>query len=80
MLNDKEFAYGKAAAIMNFVDLLIGAFESGHTTTNTLSLAQLHRIAEIQCIDEYGVYFGNIENRHGEDLAKLCGLNVENNK
>lgn len=73
---DKE----KACAIMNFVDLMIGAFESGHTTTNTLTLAQLHRIAEIQCIDEYGVYFGSIENRHGEDVAKLCGLNLEANE
>jgi len=66
----------KAAAIMTFVDLIIGAFESGHVTTNTLTIAQLHRIAEHHCADNFGAKFGNIIERHGEELAKECGLNV----
>lgn len=64
----------KAAAIMNFVDLMIGAFESNHVTKNTFTLAQLHRIAEHHCADIYGEKFGNIVERHGEELAKDCGL------
>ncbi len=66
----------KAAAIMNFVDLMIGAFESNYVTTNTITLAQLHRIAELHCADNYGTQFGNIVARHGEELAKECGMNV----
>lgn len=66
----------KAAAIMNFVDLMIGAFESNHVTTNTFTLSQLHRIAEHHNIDNFGVTYGNIIDRHGAELAKECGLNV----
>lgn len=72
----EQLSKEKAAAIMNFVDLMIGALESNHVTTNTFTLAQLHRIAEHHCIDNYGAQFGNIIARHGEDLAKECGLNV----
>lgn len=76
MMDVEQLNKEKAAAIMNFVDIMIGAFESNHVTTNTFTLAQLHRIAEHHCIDNYGAQFGNIVARHGEELAKECGLNV----
>ena len=61
---------------MGLVDLIIGALESGHIDDNTFTIAQLHRIAETHCADNYGAGFGSIVERHGEDLAKDCGLNV----
>ena len=61
---------------MNFVDVIIGAFESNHVATNTLTLAQLHRIAEHHNKDNFGVTYGNIVERHGSELAKECGINV----
>jgi hypothetical protein len=75
-VNIEQLSKEKAAAIMNFVDLMIGAFESNFVDTNTLTLAQLHRVAENHCLDNYGTHFGNIIARHGEELAKECGLNV----
>jgi len=75
-MNTEKLNDDKAAAIMNFVDLIIGAFDSNHVATNALTLAQLHRIAEHHCADIYGSKFGNIVSRHGEELAKECGLNV----
>jgi hypothetical protein len=72
----EQLSKEKAAAIMNFVDLMIGAFESNHVTTNTVTLAQLHRIAEHHNNDTFGVEYGNIIERHGAELAKECGLKV----
>ncbi len=72
----EQLSKEKAAAIMNFVDMMIGAFESGFVDTNTVNLAQLHRVAEHHCIDTFGANYGNIVDRHGEDTAKGCGLNV----
>lgn len=66
----------KAAAIMEFVDLMIGAFESGHINTNTFTIAQLHRIAEHHNKDVFGVEYGNIVERHGKELAFECGLGI----
>lgn len=69
----------KAAAIMGFVDMMIGAFESGFTDTNTLNLAQLHRIAENYCKDTYFCSYDTIDERWGADTAKNCGLDLDKN-
>lgn len=66
----------KAAAIMEFVDLMIGAFESNHVTTNSFTLAQIHRIAEHHNKNNFGVTYDNIVERHGKELAIQCGLNL----
>ena len=65
--------YEKAAAVMHLVDLIIVSFESGFVDKNTLTLAQLHRVAENHCADEYDTRFGSIVERHGEELANRCG-------
>jgi hypothetical protein len=71
-MNTEQISKEKAAAIMNFVDLMIGAFEANFVDTNELTLAQLHRIAENHCLDTFGVQYGNIIERHGKDLANRC--------
>lgn len=63
----------KAAAVMEFVDLMIGAFESGFVNENTLNLAQLHRIAENHVKDSFNVTYAGIVERHGRELAVECG-------
>jgi hypothetical protein len=68
-MNNKE----RAEAIINFVDVIIGALESGHVHSNKVSLAQLHRIAEQHCRDNYDTEFGKLHERHGAELAKKCG-------
>jgi hypothetical protein len=72
-MNNDQLNKEKAAAIINFVDTIIGALDSGHVHSNTVTLAQLHRIAEQHCSDNYNAEFGKLHERHGAELAKKCG-------
>lgn len=45
-----------AAAIMNFVDTLIGARLSGFVDTSTPTLAQIYQCARNHVMDNYGVH------------------------
>lgn len=64
----------KAAAIMGFVDLMIGAFESGFVNKNNPTLAEIHQVARNHIADSYGVNYSDIVIRHGEQTAKDCGF------
>ena len=44
----------KAAAVMEFVNVQIGAFESGFVETNETSLYSLYRFAQHHVKDNYG--------------------------
>lgn len=64
----------KAAAVMNFIDTLIGALDAGFVENNKPTLATLHQVARHHVKDFYGLQYGDIVERWGEDTAKDCGL------
>jgi hypothetical protein len=63
----------KADAVNEFVCGMIGALESGFIDKNTLTLAQLHRVAQNHVKDTYSIDLPHITEQWGEDVAKLCG-------
>jgi hypothetical protein len=64
----------KSAAIMNFVDLMIGALESGFVEKNNPTLAEIHQVARNHIKDNYNVQYDPIDKRWGDEVAELCGL------
>ncbi len=69
----------KADAINEFVCSMIGALESGFIDDNKATLAQIHRVAQNFCKDNYGVELPHITEQWGDEIAQLCGypLNKE---
>ena len=63
----------KADAINEFVSMMIGARESGFVESSTLTLAELHRVAQNHCKDAYGIELPHIIDQWGVDVADLCG-------
>ncbi|MFK5893175.1 MAG: hypothetical protein QM504_08150 [Pseudomonadota bacterium] len=71
----------QAKAVHDFVDSMIGAFESGFLESNTLTLAEIHRMAQNYVLDTYSVVTPLLVDEWGEDLAKSAGLNsISKNK
>ena len=64
----------KADAINEFVTVMIGAFESGFTDRNHLTLSELHQIARHHVNDNYGVELPSIVEQWGKEVANDCGL------
>jgi len=64
----------KAEAVINFVDLMIGAFESGFVDKNNPTLSEIHQVARNHVRDTYGEEYPPIDQRWGKELAKECGL------
>jgi hypothetical protein len=64
----------KAEAIFNFVDLMIGAFESGFVDKNNPTLSEIHQVARNHVFDTYGKEYPPIDQRWSKELAKECGL------
>lgn len=67
----------KAAAVKEFVSMMIGAFESGFIDTPKLTLAQLHRVAQNHCKDSYGIDTPDIVAEWGEETSRECGLGAD---
>lgn len=64
----------KADAIMELVNTMIGALESGFVDRNHCTLAEVHQIARNHIKDSYGIETPNIVDTWGQDVAQLCGL------
>lgn len=45
----------KACAVMEFVEIMIGAYEAGFVDSHTPTLAQVHQVARNHVKDNYGV-------------------------
>ena len=73
MSNNNEI---KAAAILEFVDMMICAFESGFTEKNNPTLSEVHGTAIYYVKDNYGVDYKDICEAWGERLAIDCGLKI----
>ena len=74
MSNNQTVQQIKAEAVMEFVNMLIDAFESGFIDENTLTISTLHRVAQNYCKDSLGIELPHITEQWGEDTAKLCGF------
>lgn len=70
----------KADTIYDFVNEMIGAFESGFVDKNNPTLAQIHRIAQVYVKDNYDLDLPNIVEQWGSDLAQECGLVIKDLK
>lgn len=66
----------KAEAVKDFVNMIVGAYESGFTDTPIASIAQIHRAAQIYCSDNYGAEIQSISDTWGEAVAEACADNA----
>lgn len=64
----------KAGAIKDFVNSMIGAFESGFVDKNNPTLSEIHQVARNHIKDNYGIETDNIVDEWGQELAEHCGL------
>ena len=70
-MSDKEI---KSKAIMEFVNMMIGALDGGFVDKNNPTLSEIHRVAENYIKDKYGIIVPTIDDDWGEEIAELCGL------
>ena len=66
----------KAKAVMEFVNMMIGAFNTGFVDKNNPTLSEIYQVARNYIKDSYGVEVPDIVQAWGEDLAKECGLKI----
>ncbi len=64
----------KAGAVSEFVNMMIGAFESGFVDKNNPTLSEIFRVAQNHIADNYGVKTHNIDVVWGREIAEQCGL------
>lgn len=60
----------EAHAIQQFVDSILGAFESGFVSGNKIKLVDLYRVAQTHCEDNYSQSLPSLEEAWGKELAK----------
>lgn len=70
----------EAQAIMDFVNSIAGAHETGFVDRNHFTIAELYRVAQNHCLDILKVEVPNIEDKWGEDAAKALGFGDPNFK
>lgn len=66
----------KSKAIIDFVDTMIAAFDSGFVNKNNPTLAEIHQVARNYIKDNYRVHYPDIVEEWGDDVAKSCGLKL----
>ncbi len=64
----------KAKAVIDFVNMMIGAFESNFVEDNSPTLAEVHQAARHHIKDNYGIDTPNITEEWGVLMAELCGV------
>lgn len=67
----------KAEAVMEFVNHMIGAFESGFVDKNNPTLSEIYRCAQNHVLDNYLTETKNIIELWGVDVATDCGLSIK---
>jgi len=76
-MNDKA----KADAVMEFVNLMIGAFDVNFVLKNNPNLAEIYQVARNHVLDKYKINVPDIVSVWGADTAKNCGfIGLQNNK
>ena len=72
----------KAAAVLEFVNVMVGAFEAGFVGKNNPTLAEVYQVARNHINDNYGVETPGIIEAWGEITAISLGFTgkVESSK
>lgn len=76
-MTEQELNQIKADAIMNFVDVHLGAFESGFVDSSELSLYSLHKSAQSHIVDNYSVSSQSISDKYGREFSEMCKSSKE---
>ena len=63
----------KAAAVLEFVNVMVGAFEAGFVDKNNPTLAEIYQVARHHINDNYGVESPNIIEMWGDEVASSLG-------
>lgn len=67
----------KADAVMDFVNMMIGAFDSGFVDKNNPNLSQIYQVARSHVRDSFHIEAPSIIEALGEVIAVSCGLIVK---
>lgn len=62
----------KAAAVREFVNMMIGARESGFVQSSTPTLAEVHQVANWHIVERYGAEYLHLEDEWGKTVYNLC--------
>ncbi len=74
---DEEMANKlQGQAVIEFVDMMIGAMESGFTDINKITLAQIYQVARHHVKDNYGKDTPSIAEKWGDERARACGVKI----
>ena len=65
----------KAQVVMDFVEMIAAAHESGFVDRNYCSIAEIYRIAQNHCKDRFNVEVPDIVHAWGIETAESLGLN-----
>ncbi len=65
---NKEDSELKAKAIMEFVNIQIGAFQANFVETNEVSLYSLYRFAQLHIMDNYNVEVESMTEKWGKEM------------
>lgn len=71
VLTSEQISEIKAAAVMEFVNVQVGAFEACFVDTPETSLYSMYRFAQHHVKDNFGVIVPSMAERWGNDLAVL---------
>lgn len=64
----------KSSVVQDFVNTMIGAFETGFVDSNTLTLATIYQVMRNHCKDEFGVEVPTLDVAWGENTARECDI------
>lgn len=67
----------KASAVMEFVNVQVGAFEANFVETNDVSLYSMYRFSQHHVKDNYGVETKLMSEQWGDHIAELSRSETE---
>ena len=80
VLTVKEVNEMKAAAVMEFINVQVGAFEAGFVESNQLTLYSLHRFGQLHVKDNYGIEIKPMSESWGDHIAETSRGDSEQEK
>lgn len=71
-MTEQKVSQIKANALIEFSNMMLGAFECGFVEKNYLDLAELHRVIQNYVKDTYNIEVPNISNEWGDEFYQSC--------
>lgn len=79
-LNEIQSDVVKADAVMNFVETILGAYESGFIDKHTMNLVQLHECARSHIETNYSISMPRIDQKWSEECIDAFRNGIEEDK